>query len=148
MPNTAQPAADNRGWPAAGLCRTDSERWFPTTPAESADAKRMCGNCPSLEPCRSWVLDSSTPIISHGVIGGLTTTDREEIRGGRRTVDDAIAWGVANPAPLEKGRVSPLTDQERDEIRRDPRSSHVVGREYGVSHTTVCRVRRTLVGAA
>lgn len=46
--------------------------------------------------------------------------------------------------PSGEASVSPLTECAVRAIRSDPRGSRVIGREYGVSHTTVLKVKRGL----
>jgi len=64
-----------------------------------------------------------------------------------------LAWGTRldnardrqGNRGYERGEDKPnarLTWEQVDAIRRDPRVSRIVGREYGVSHTAIQRIRR------
>lgn len=66
---------------------------------------------------------------------------------------DNLAWGtkLENAADKERHGTVPRGEQKKGhrlttgqvhEIRRDPRASRQVGRDYGVSHTAVQRIRR------
>lgn len=80
FPRNLEPAAD---WRAAGLCITeDPELFHPvgTTAAAlraTAQAKAICGRCPSIAACLDHAL--TTP-VHDGIWGGLTEKERAAIR--------------------------------------------------------------------
>jgi WhiB family redox-sensing transcriptional regulator len=83
---TNQPAGSR--WRARAACRdTDPELFFPAaapgTPAhdrQAAPAKKVCRRCPVRDACLTEALRS----IPHGIAGGLTEHEREQLlRAGR-----------------------------------------------------------------
>ncbi len=63
----------------------DPELFFPIGDAGPARdqmeiAKRVCARCEVLESCLAWALDSG---LDHGVMGGMTETERRELRRSR-----------------------------------------------------------------
>jgi WhiB family redox-sensing transcriptional regulator len=91
-PTTRQePAPD---WRKAASCRdTDPALFFPvgtTGPAveQIAAARRVCGGCPSQEPCLEFALETNQ---DSGVWGGLTEDERREIRRARTRARRGIA---------------------------------------------------------
>jgi WhiB family redox-sensing transcriptional regulator len=142
----AKPALDEdpNAWRRRGLCRRYPEQFFGSTAAEVATAKWVCGRCPVLATCRSWVLDPDTKVVEHGVVGGLSTKERQRIRSGRV---EAPAVQRTRRAPERPGTRA-LTPEQVDAIRRDPRSSYAISGEYGIGATTVQRIRRQRAGVA
>lgn len=64
-------------------CRRDlaaADAWTSDDPHESAVAARACRPCPLLAACRSYALEHHEPV---GVWGGLTVTERRQVRKGR-----------------------------------------------------------------
>lgn len=64
------------------LCaQTDPELFFPHKGGTSAPAKRICGRCEFLNPCRRYALTArggDRPVT--GVWGGTSERDRQRIR--------------------------------------------------------------------
>ena len=82
-------------WQAAGLCLTPA--YTPLFTGEKpagmkrrkwiADAKDICGRCPVLETCRTWITGAehgTTGAHHAGVVGGLNAKERAEIARGDR----------------------------------------------------------------
>ena len=71
-----------------GLCAgMDPDLWFPenSATATGTTAKRVCLQCPLLEPCREHGIRHER----HGIWGGLSERDRRQVRrerGGMRPV--------------------------------------------------------------
>jgi hypothetical protein len=84
--STARPTGSR--WRERAACRdVDPELFFPTakpgTPAhdrQAAPAKKVCRRCPVREQC----LTDALARLPHGVAGGLTEHEREQIRRGAR----------------------------------------------------------------
>jgi WhiB family transcriptional regulator, redox-sensing transcriptional regulator len=88
-------------WQLLGACRAEDSELFFGSDDESrrairrreAAAKAVCRRCPVLRECREHVLLTRQ---SHGVWGGLSESDREDLRStglrrGRRRVVAAAA---------------------------------------------------------
>ncbi|NUR93587.1 MAG: WhiB family transcriptional regulator [Nonomuraea sp.] len=68
------------GWLRRGACRSsDPELFFPLapTPAQEAQAKRICAGCQVLQECRSYALRAGE---AEGIWGGLTPQERRRSR--------------------------------------------------------------------
>lgn len=69
-----------KDWYEEALCASHPiDLWFPQTGHDSVKAKKICGRCPSLESCRDYGLKHE----EHGIWGGLTPVERNEIRKKR-----------------------------------------------------------------
>jgi WhiB family redox-sensing transcriptional regulator len=67
-----------RDWSGSALCaQVDPELFSPDQGANGAAAKRLCGRCLVVEPCREEAV--ATPGIE-GVWGGTTTRERRKLR--------------------------------------------------------------------
>ncbi len=86
-------------WQFDGSCREADPRLFfhpdgergPARRKRDAAATAICATCPVIQSCRHHALTVREP---HGVWGGLTEDDREEIfRDRRPEVDTARAVG-------------------------------------------------------
>jgi WhiB family redox-sensing transcriptional regulator len=97
--STARP--DVLHWQLLGACRAEDSELFFGSDGESrrdirdreATAKAVCRQCPVLRQCREHVLVTRQ---SHGVWGGLSESDREDLRAtglrhGRRRLVAAAA---------------------------------------------------------
>ncbi|HEY7821264.1 MAG TPA: WhiB family transcriptional regulator [Acidimicrobiia bacterium] len=62
--------------------------WDESTP--SAEALRMCFRCPVQRTCAEYGL-ARVPASDAGVLGGLGLYDRDKVREGRRTLEEAWA---------------------------------------------------------
>lgn len=79
---------DEQPWRAHALCRKyDPELFFPEKGSSVLKPKRICQRCPVLEECRAWGLDDPS---AGGVVGGLSTNERRDIRMGRRTLAEVL----------------------------------------------------------
>jgi WhiB family redox-sensing transcriptional regulator len=91
------PVSDIRQWEQDGACRQADPRLFFPPENESGPARRkrdaaavkVCSVCPVIQECRRHAWAVREP---HGVWGGLTADERDEIFRG----DDATA---AEPVP-------------------------------------------------
>jgi WhiB family transcriptional regulator, redox-sensing transcriptional regulator len=69
-------------WLGRALCRQlDPELWFPEPWEDDTPAKAVCGRCPVRAACLAYSLAANA---EHGVWGGLSPEERNEIRGRRR----------------------------------------------------------------
>lgn len=85
-----KPLYDVYEWQDKALCRrVDAERFFNDETGRRADqrrreaaAKRVCRHCPVVEDCLAHAIQTE----AHGVWGGLTASERMELRaaGGRQ----------------------------------------------------------------
>ncbi|HLS01449.1 MAG TPA: WhiB family transcriptional regulator [Beutenbergiaceae bacterium] len=48
---------------------------------DTTDAQNLCATCPARQPCAEYAIESNEP---HGIWGGLTTGQREQIRAERK----------------------------------------------------------------
>lgn len=114
--------------------------------------RRFNANRPAEQTCRhghDWTSDN-TYINSRGWRAcrrcrSLAVAQAQAIRRKNRTrvaPDAAHAAVVKDVLSTQNLLRSKLTIEQVDEIRRDTRSSYAVGADYGVSHTTIQRIRR------
>nr|WP_276611916.1 WhiB family transcriptional regulator [Kineococcus vitellinus] len=90
------------GWQVRGSCRqADPELFFHPDIERGAErqhrdaaALRICAECPVLRPCREYVLARREV---HGVWGGLTEEQREEVWSRHR-----VGRGGARPHPTSR----------------------------------------------
>lgn len=69
-------------WIADAICsETDPEQFFPEKGGSSALAKLVCRNCPVIEQCREYAVNS--PMEFDGIWGGTTVRQRRELRRKR-----------------------------------------------------------------
>ncbi len=69
-------------WMAAGHCRNHPPAtFFPSDGVGVDRARKICGTCPSLEPCLEYALGNR---IDHGVWGGTSERERRRILKRRR----------------------------------------------------------------
>lgn len=82
---TTAPYAEQLEWELKGLCRSgeyDPDLWSPTGrnfERKSQIAIDICYDCPVMMQCASWALSRHE---EHGVWGGLSEKDRQEIWSG------------------------------------------------------------------
>jgi WhiB family redox-sensing transcriptional regulator len=70
-PETLEPAGQ---WVKQGACKDDPDAMYPgSSDAEIDDAKAVCGNCPVIQQCRQWALETREPF---GVWGGMSEAER------------------------------------------------------------------------
>ena len=69
-------------WMARGLCANQPpETFFPSDGVGVEVAKRICAQCPVVDPCLEYAL---TNRIDHGVWGGCSERQRRRIIKARR----------------------------------------------------------------
>ena len=69
-------------WMARGLCANQPpETFFPSDGVGVEVAKRICAQCPVVEPCLEYALANR---IDHGVWGGCSERQRRRILKARR----------------------------------------------------------------
>lgn len=66
-------------WPGQGSCYGRPDLLYPHTPDELEHAARLCGDCPVLAQCRTWVLAIPPHLAPDGVVAGLTVFDRDRL---------------------------------------------------------------------
>ena len=76
----------------AGCLGVIDEMWDESTP--SPDALRFCFRCPVQKACLEYGL-SRKDASDAGVLGGTGLYDREQVRSGRRTVQQVLAYRLA-----------------------------------------------------
>jgi hypothetical protein len=76
----------------APVCQEiDGELWFPEAGGESYElrqAKKICSECPVQLLCAKYALAADE---AYGIWGGLTPSQRDDIRKGRITLEKALA---------------------------------------------------------
>ncbi len=82
------PRPADRNWRDRAACLdVDPElfqptaKWGPVYDAQVAEAKAVCVGC----PVRSTCLEFALAVLPYGIAGGLTETERAQLRGERRT---------------------------------------------------------------
>jgi transcription factor WhiB len=80
-------SADRLSWQAFAECRDhDPEIWFPVAQSgavyedQVAEAKRICARCPVVTECLLEAMNR----IPHGIVGGLTEKERQDLRRDAR----------------------------------------------------------------
>lgn len=69
-------------WMARGLCANQPpETFFPSDGVGVEVAKRICAQCPVIEPCLEYALANR---IDHGVWGGCSERQRRRLLKARR----------------------------------------------------------------
>lgn len=69
-------------WMARGLCANQPpETFFPSDGVGVEVAKRICAQCPVVDPCLEYALENR---IDHGVWGGCSERQRRRILKARR----------------------------------------------------------------
>ncbi len=67
--------------PDRACAGADTDLFFPETGGASASAAiAICDTCPLVDMCAEWAIPQ---ILLHGVWGGLTRQDRQNLRLGR-----------------------------------------------------------------
>lgn len=70
-------------WRHHAICRgTDPDVFFPNQGASAAPARRICNDCPVIDPCGRWAL---TQRIPDGVWGGMSENQRRQLLNARHT---------------------------------------------------------------
>jgi len=75
-------------WMELALCREyDPEMFFPVATEDTAlgqaqrrAAKAVCAGCPVRSECLAFALDTEDPQYPFGIFGGLSESERQEIR--------------------------------------------------------------------
>lgn len=64
-------------WRLKAACLNVS--WDITNPANEDPGKRLCRQCPVLDPCSNYALNDQRAIGIPGVLGGLTVEERGQV---------------------------------------------------------------------
>ena len=120
------------------LCaQLDPEVWFPAQGAAVEVARGLCRTCPVLEACRAWAVNE--PALTHGIFGGLTARERQDLRAGR-PIPDPNVCSQGHDRRLGKPRADSRCDQcvkERnrrtDERRKAQRAARKAALVKGVA---------------
>ena len=127
---TLRQAIARESWMDEALCaQTDPELWFPKQRALGGSpraAKEICQQCPVAVQCLSYAMDH---VITHGIWGGLTAKQRQELRRNRpKNTDPNIcvnghdrSLGVRADGACKQCRRE--QDQARRRARRDGRAA-------------------------
>lgn len=76
-------------WHDQALCaETDPEAFFPVAGASAHAARQVCAACPVRTECLTDALDRHD--VAHGVLGGLTPTQRRDLLRDQATGADQI----------------------------------------------------------
>jgi transcription factor WhiB len=104
-------------WRDHAACREeDPELWFPKGhegpwQITIADAKSICGRCPTQDACLQYALDES---VNYGIFGGLTEKERHNLRRrNQRAEDREEIQRARQPRTLHsvwEARTTPLAD--------------------------------------
>lgn len=69
---------DRPAWMDHGACRDHHpELWFADNKNAVAIAKEICADCPSLNACLQWALETNE---QYGIWGGTSRDDRQKIQ--------------------------------------------------------------------
>ena len=87
-------------WMSEANCRNADQSIFHSDePADIAEAKGVCRDCPLTQECLSWAIDTK----NEGVAGGLTHRERRKlsrhIAQGRVTLNE---WNMSTRITLRK----------------------------------------------
>ena len=130
---------NGREWQARAGCRdVDPEVFFPLAEAgpelvrQEARAKRVCAGCPVLAECREFAVAE----LGHGVAGGLSESERRELRA--RLPRPAVAAAAVAVVVPPSGSKRELATAGRAAIRAEAGRVEVA-REFGVTPRTVER---------
>jgi len=82
VPSMLAPDVTDESWRDRAACSEwyDPELFFIDTDDAVTEAKAVCAACPVRAVCLSWALATKQ---QHGVWGGLSETDRDELRRER-----------------------------------------------------------------
>lgn len=132
---SSRPVMGDRDWRQQGACRAaDPELFFPVVESGPAfdeqveKAKAVCAGCLVRIECRAFALVA----LPHGIAGGLTADERQELRG-----TDAAPFLDASGRPIGASRRQTAATG-RSQLASG-RRSRVVEREFGTSRRTVER---------
>jgi WhiB family transcriptional regulator, redox-sensing transcriptional regulator len=67
-----------RVWDEGACATVDPEVFFPLPSGDPGPALKVCAGCPVRELC----LDTFGPLLGHGVVGGLTEDQRQDLAAG------------------------------------------------------------------
>lgn len=89
-------------WMDDALCaQTDPELFFPVQGGGSADAKRICAECPVAAMCLDYAMRVPSEDDYWGVFGGLTAAERRALRSSHHSAPSRRrAWTEEEDARL------------------------------------------------
>jgi WhiB family transcriptional regulator, redox-sensing transcriptional regulator len=77
----------------------DPDLWFSEKPAEREAARYICRSCPVLAECREWAIEAESSSGTTGIVGGMTSTERERAQAPQAAGQRAGGWrGQDQPA--------------------------------------------------
>lgn len=124
----------DRNWRNRAACRAADPELFqpstesgPTYDAQVAEAKAVCAGCPVRQMC----LEFALAMLPYGIAGGLTETERAQLRHARRTAPKAVRCPVGGTPHEVAAAGRAAVGQGRD--------PHEVAAEFGVSERTAQR---------
>lgn len=82
------------GWRDEAACaEVGPEVFYPESGqiGETVAAKRICAGCPVQADCLLDVLGWETPARRHGIVGGLSPTERDRVHTTRRAAGREVA---------------------------------------------------------
>ena len=116
----AAPARFAARWRELAACRgTDLEVFFPGRGKSAGPARQICAACPVRQPCLDCAI---TNRITHGIWGGLSERERRALRSRR-----------VRASQRDRDRAILAADT-------DGFTAAVIGRSFGLSHTSVSRI--------
>ncbi|XBH22991.1 WhiB family transcriptional regulator [Jonesiaceae bacterium BS-20] len=66
--------SERETWRDEAVCaQVGPDVFFPVRGGATTSAKALCAQCPVIEQCLTWAIESGEP---HGVWGGMSTADR------------------------------------------------------------------------
>ncbi|WP_353050494.1 WhiB family transcriptional regulator [Cellulosimicrobium sp. Marseille-Q4280] len=88
-------------WQDEALCaQTDPELFFPQKGGSTAEAKKVCRQCPVVDECLEWAIDAGE---EHGVWGGMSERERSAYARSRRR-KAKISFGAPTDAEINRQR--------------------------------------------
>lgn len=123
-------------WQDRALCaQVGFDIFFPEKGGSTHEAKQVCGSCPVRDECLEYALAEN---VSHGVWGGLSAPQREELRRQRFEGDPR----------RQRKQYAVKRDAQIAKLATIGASSRVIANQVGVSTRTVFRARKRLDQAA
>ncbi len=145
---------DTPHWQQRGACADapDDEVFFPAAgDSDYAEARAICGACPVVNECATYAL--AHPEIDHGMFGGLSPSERNNLRRRRRRAEYKAEHGVEGECPNGHDITAPHSVYKRPngrtQCRACRRESEARSRALAAAGRTQCAKGHdlTLTGA-